>query len=690
VIIKEKNEQNMKEENIQGATASPPGFSATQTSAGGTSPLRSVFRGKWMAWIVLLASLAVTFFAWYLARGEVLERANDRFVFRTKTIESALHARLQACAFLLQSGAGLFAGSEEVTRAEWRTYVTALQIDKHYPGVQGLGFSKRILPAEKKAHIRQVRAEGFPDYDIHPDGERPEYTSIIFLEPFDWRNQRAFGYDMFSEPTRKEAMVMARDTGSPALSGKVTLLQETAEDVQAGFLMYLPVYRKGEVPITPEQRRETLTGYVYSPFRMNDFMQGLLIEKREYVELQIFDGDEPLKEALLYPGGDMDSLISHSGHGHFATCQSILEYAGRRWLLVFTSSPYFEETIDDGQVNRILLLGIIISLLLFSVVLSLTKSRNQALSLAAMTLDLEKSNLGLRREIEERKLAEEKILHLASFPRLNPNPVIELGSAGDVSFLNPAAERMFPELGRMGQSHPLLHGSMELIVDLRQGKKQGEINVESTIGEAIFELHISHVQDINHIRIYAVDITARKEMEEELNRIAYHDQLTGLPNRMLLLDHLNLAINQADRNRLKVALMMLDLDRFKEVNDTRGHHIGDKLLQAVANILTKIFRKGDTVARFGGDEFVLVLPEQTDAKSAMLVAGKILEAFRNPIVLDGHSLTFTSSIGIALYPDHGANIDTILKNADSAMYQAKQTGRNQFQLYVERVTHATD
>lgn len=339
----------------------------------------------------------------------MLERTNDRFVFRAQAIEAALRERLHDYAFLLQSGAGLLTGSEEVTRAEWRTYVTALQIDKHYPGVQGVGFSKRILPSEKKAHIRQIREEGFPSYDISPGGERPEYTSIIFLEPFDWRNQRAFGYDMFTEPTRKEAMVMARDTGSAALSGKVTLLQETEEDVQAGFLMYLPVYRKGEVPETPEQRLEALAGYVYSPFRMNDFMQGLLIEKRGYVELQIFDGDEPLKEALLYPSGSTESLLSRSGHVHFATYQSILEYAGRRWLLVFKSSPYFEKTIDTGQVNSILLLGTVISLLSFSVVLSLTKSRNQALSLASMTLDLEKANLGLKRKIEERKHAEEQL-----------------------------------------------------------------------------------------------------------------------------------------------------------------------------------------------------------------------------------------------------------------------------------------
>ena len=410
MIIMEKDDQNMGKDNIQRSSASPPGRSAPRTSEGGTSMHRPGFWGKWVAWIVLLAALLITFFVWSLDRTLTMGRAHDRFDFRINTIESALRERLRACEFLLQSGAGLFAASGGVTRAEWRTYVKkTLQLDKYYQGLQGIGFSKRILPSEKNAHIRQIREEGFPNYDIHPDGERPEYTSIIFLEPFDWRNQRAFGYDMFSEPTRKEAMIRARDTGIAALSGKVTLLQETDKDVQAGFLMYLPVYHKGEVPKTTEQRREALTGYVYSPFRMNDFMRGILIEKRGYVELQIFDGDEPLKEALLYPSGNMELLVSHSDHPHLFTHQSTLEYAGRRWLLVFKTSPYFEETIHTAQVNAFLLLGIIISLLLFAVLLSLTKSRNQALSLANMTLDLERANLGLRKEIVEREQATEAL-----------------------------------------------------------------------------------------------------------------------------------------------------------------------------------------------------------------------------------------------------------------------------------------
>ena len=179
------------------------------------------------------------------------------------------------------------------------------------------------------------------------------------------------------------------------------------------------------------------------------------------------------------------------------------------------------------------------------------------------------------------------------------------------------------------------------------------------------------------------DITTRKEREQEIERLAFHDPLTGLPNRMLLTDRLSMARIVADRNRKKVALMMLDLDKFKEVNDTHGHHIGDLLLQAVAEKLTGILRKEDTVARFGGDEFVLVLPEQKDVQTVLKVARKIINAFRNAAVIEGHALIITSSIGISIYPDHGEDIDTILKNADSAMYRAKQAGRNQYRLYNE-------
>ncbi|MEJ2691178.1 MAG: sensor domain-containing diguanylate cyclase [Deltaproteobacteria bacterium] len=242
------------------------------------------------------------------------------------------------------------------------------------------------------------------------------------------------------------------------------------------------------------------------------------------------------------------------------------------------------------------------------------------------------------------------------------------------------------DLGNKQWDIPKLRELLETILPQQTSFDNYEVEHDfANIGRRVMLLNARQIEGKlgkERIILLAIeDITARKQMEAKIHRLAYHDQLTGLPNRMLLLDHLNLAINQANRNRMKVSLMMLDLDKFKEVNDSLGHHIGDKLLQAVAEKLTAILRKADTVARFGGDEFVLLLPEQKDEKTVLRVAGKISEAFRNPVDLDGHSLVITSSIGIALYPDHGADIDTILKNADIAMYRAKQAGRNQYQLY---------
>jgi diguanylate cyclase (GGDEF)-like protein/PAS domain S-box-containing protein len=207
----------------------------------------------------------------------------------------------------------------------------------------------------------------------------------------------------------------------------------------------------------------------------------------------------------------------------------------------------------------------------------------------------------------------------------------------------------------------------------------------ATIGRRIMLLNARQIErGIGRAQIILLaieDITTRKEMEEKIKRLAYHDSLTGLPNRMLLSDRLNMAKILSDRNRKKLALMMLDIDKFKEINDTLGHHIGDLLLQVVAEKVTGVLRKEDTVARFGGDEFVLLLPDQKDVQTALNVARKIIDAFRDTVVLEGHALIITSSIGISIYPDHGQDIDTVLKNADSAMYRAKQAGRNQYRLY---------
>ena len=176
-----------------------------------------------------------------------------------------------------------------------------------------------------------------------------------------------------------------------------------------------------------------------------------------------------------------------------------------------------------------------------------------------------------------------------------------------------------------------------------------------------------------------IDITDRKTAQEQIEYQAYHDVLTGLPNRLLFRDRIGVALAHSRRVARAAAVMFLDLDQFKLVNDTLGHTVGDGLLQAIAQRLVECVRGEDTVARMGGDEFTILLTELTDRRAASLVAQKVLDAVRRPIEVDGHELFVTTSIGIAIFPEDGTDAETLLKNADRAMYRAKEVGRNNYQ-----------
>ena len=346
---------------------------------------RIVLRNLVGALGLLAAGLLATGIVALYAKADAQRDAQREFEFTGDEIQHNIVDRLRACAQILHSGAALFDASGSVGREEWRAFTHGLRLEQQLIGIQGVGFAQFIPRAQLAEHEQAIRREGFPDYQVKPAGDRETYSAIIYLEPFTNRNLRAFGYDMLSESVRRAALERARDQNTAALTGKVILVQETGQEVQAGTLMYLPVYRHGLPIETLEQRRAALQGWVYSPYRMTDLMRGTLggwdvKEKHRQLRLQIYDGEGLSKDTLLYDSQSAaDKALAATSR---VTRLTPLDFAGRRWTLRFTQFSGLTSADEYGRVWLVLSSGTIISLLLFGLMLSLLSTRATARQMA--------------------------------------------------------------------------------------------------------------------------------------------------------------------------------------------------------------------------------------------------------------------------------------------------------------------
>ena len=361
--------------------------------------LRKLFqRPDLLAWVVLLLSLSLVLLAWHNLRQSQTRAAHEQFELLSKEVVEAVEKRMADHRQILLGGVGLFDASEAITRQEWATYVNGLQLAEGYPGIQGVGFSAFLRPDEVAAFEGRVRREGFLNFQLSPAGEREQYSSILYLEPFVGRNLAAFGFDMLSENTRRAAMLEAAHSGQARLSARVTLKQETHGDVQAGLLMYVPVYRRDQPLSSPEQRLHALQGFVYSPYRVSDLMAGILGSSEPRIDFALFSAAQDDPAQLLYLSHPRIAL------NQAADLQRQLQLYGQTWTLNFYQQPGFASGFEQGQ-TPLLMLGATISLLLFFLVSTLVRGRQQAQVLAQrMTAQLRQQKHELRRSEERLSL----------------------------------------------------------------------------------------------------------------------------------------------------------------------------------------------------------------------------------------------------------------------------------------------
>lgn len=350
-----------------------------------------------IAWIVLAFTLLVQLVILQHLRNHETRAAITQFEFLVEKTTEAIGKRLIDHEQILFGAAGLFdTHGGPVTREQWRQYNERLQLATRYPGIQGVGFAQAVLPQQRQAHVAGVRAEGFADYDIYPAGARALYTPIVYLEPFTDRNLAAFGYDMFSEPVRWQAMSTAAKTGQTRLTGKVTLRQETHGEVQAGVLMYVPMYRQGAPLDTAQQRMQALLGFVYSPYRVGDLMRGILGAADPTLSLRIYAGLHENNDQLLFASREQPRSEAPR---YGKTLR--MELYGQTWTLRLESLPGFD-AFFHGNDALVIGLGLGLSLLLFFLTASLSLRRSRAEALARQMTEHTRQNKRALQLSEER------------------------------------------------------------------------------------------------------------------------------------------------------------------------------------------------------------------------------------------------------------------------------------------------
>jgi diguanylate cyclase (GGDEF)-like protein/PAS domain S-box-containing protein len=318
------------------------------------------------------------------------------------------------------------------------------------------------------------------------------------------------------------------------------------------------------------------------------------------------------------------------------------------------------------------------------------------LTTAKTTWQGEPAELVFLHDIRERLRTDEQMRKLSSALEQTADAVMITDRQGIIEYVNPGFEKTtgYSRDEAVGQTPRLVKSDKQgagfykkLWQTILDGEVFSEVFVNRRKDGSLYyeEKTITPLKNsagaVTHFVATGKDVSERMQAQERMQHMAQHDALTELPNRMLFLDRLKQALARARWHKRLVAVLFVDLDRFKTINDTLGHDVGDRLLQALAERFTASVREGDTVARFGGDEFVMLLDDVASEKDIGVVAQKVLDALTPPFRIDGQSLYVTASIGVSLYPNDGEDSGTLLKNADIAMYRAKELGKNTYQFY---------
>ncbi|MBP9780248.1 EAL domain-containing protein, partial [Candidatus Gracilibacteria bacterium] len=612
-----------------------------------------------------------------------VEKANLRIALESQLTEiiHPIEKRIESYELLLSGIRGSFDVSGGVTRKGFEAYVNNIGICDKLPETSGVSVSFRVSKDNlahfnEKMRIEHDDAEGHLEYQVISFPKMngtSQHAPVSYMVP---PNPNVIGKDNFEDKNRKVAMIKSQISGSATLSDPIQLWQKESAKNHDGYLMFLPFYKHGSSIKTPKERYDSIEGWTAVAFNISELIKELFHNRFSTTQLTIEDTSTQNGSTVVFQSSvekiQQDELL--------LSVKKEVNIANRNWI--FTLSAPRESQLSkqySNNIRSIIISGSIISILLTFFIYFLVQRR------ADSFLVLHK----LHEAAEKLKQNETRYKKIFYESGVNMLIIDQAGTIVDAN--NHACDYYGYPLEQIRGMH------ISEINTLPKEEVQRKIQRAQFEGKDRFDFHhrlasgvvrsvevstsVIEFDSRKHILSIIEDTTERNEAISKILYMANHDALTGLPNRNFFLERFKLAISHAQRSKKQIALMFLDLDNFKDINDTIGHDIGDELLKQVADRMKRCIRDEDMVARQGGDEFLVLLSDIENPDGAEIVAKKLNETLARPYEVGEHTLHISASIGIAIYPDDSNSIDELMKYADEAMYGIKAMGRNGYKSF---------
>ena len=631
-----------------------------------------------LPWLVFVIALLVTHQIYLQERSTEHRAQKISFDFRVSDAGSQIAQKILIYEQALVGLQSFFEASEVVERNEFHNYVYKLLQAEQHQGIVAVGFAEFISDAEKQDYASTLRKQGLSSFSIFPELESDNYAPIVYIEPQTPANLRKLGYDAYSDTVRRTAMDEARDFDRSTLTTRVLFLTESESSRRPGFLLYLPVYRNGAMHNSVSEKRANLAGWIFLKLDSEQLIDSALGQQPWDIDIRVFDGNEAQQEALLFSHA---TEVQHDGLALKKT--EHLNLLGHEWLLAAKSLPAFDAAINHQKSRLIAVMGLLASLALMALVQSLVTRARAREEIHAIDVKLRDSEQRWKFALEgsgdgvwDWNLQTNEVVFSKRWKEMLGYCEAEIVDSYESwkslvfpSDLNAAIDTLQQALSGESKTY-----SQEYRMKCKDGSWKWVLDRGMVVSVD------EEGKPLRMVGTHA-DITFLKKSEETIWRQANFDSLTGLPNRRMFYDRLEQELKKAHRAGLQLALIFLDLDRFKEVNDTLGHYQGDILLEEAARRLSYCVRETDTVARLGGDEFIIILGELEDAAVVERIAQKILLELAEPFKLDNEVAYVAGSLGITLYPSDALKIEDLVKNVDQAMYAAKNMGGNRYSYF---------